>query len=278
MPAKLLNIGCGALANDAWINLDSAPSGLNVVRHDITTGLPFPDCSIDVCYASHVLEHLTTAQATDLVGEIHRVLRPSGLVRIVVPDLEAIVRAYQELLDQMVSGDTSREADYDWIMLELLDQGAREFSGGEMGRFLSRDDMQNPDFVVSRIGDEARRFWENRDTPLLTRGLRKIRSGGWRWSLSFLQARIAAWLVLAVAGPRHKAAFDAGVFRSSGEVHRWMYDRFSLGRLLKRMGFRDIEVCSAFESRIPGFASYALDVVDGRLRKPDSLFVEASKK
>jgi len=36
--------------------------------------------------------------------------------------------------------------------------------------------------------------------------------------------------------------------------------------------------CSAFESAVPGFASYALDVDERkRVRKPDSLFMEAER-
>lgn len=33
-------------------------------------------------------------------------------------------------------------------------------------------------------------------------------------------------------------------------------------------------VCSPDVSRIPGFAAYELDVVNGEVRKPDSLFME----
>lgn len=276
-PARLLNIGCGHVWNDAWINLDGAPGDSAIRRHDITLGLPFDDASIDACYASHVLEHLTRAQAGALVGEMHRVLRPGGIARIVVPDLEAIVRLYQQLLGQLASGDASREQDYDWVMLELLDQVARDAQGGDMGRFLSRSPLSNREFVVSRIGDEAERFWARRGTPLSVRIGAKLRAGGWRWAASWLRNRIAAWAVLGLAGRRGKAAFEAGLFRQSGEVHRWMYDRFSLARLLRDAGFGDIAVCTAHESRIPGFISHDLDTIEGRVRKPDSLFVEAAR-
>lgn len=72
-------------------------------------------------------------------------------------------------------------------------------------------------------------------------------------------------------------ALRVGQFRLSGECHRWMYDRFSLKQLLEQCGFSAIRICSAFESRIAGFASFNLDVVDGKVRKPDSLFMEATK-
>jgi hypothetical protein len=68
------------------------------------------------------------------------------------------------------------------------------------------------------------------------------------------------------------------LFRQSGEVHKWMYDRLSLGELLQQAGFSDIRVCAAGESRIPQFNTYLLDLTEnGSTRKPDSLFMEAVK-
>ena len=277
MKSKLLNIGCGVVCDAAWINLDSAPAAPGVIRHDITKGLPFEDNTFDACYASHVVEHLTQTQAADLVEEMHRVLRPSGTIRLVVPDLEAIVRLYQQILYELDAGNVSRAADYDWMMLELLDQASRDFSGGEMGKYLAKPDIPNRAFIESRIGDEARSFWDARKEPKFSRALRKLRARGLGWTISFLRAKLTSLLILASAGAKQRTAFEAGMFRASGDVHRWMYDRYSLRILLEQAGFSGISVCSAFESRIPGFESYGLDTVDGRVRKPDSLFMEASK-
>jgi len=68
------------------------------------------------------------------------------------------------------------------------------------------------------------------------------------------------------------------VFRISGEMHQWIYDRYSLSKLPQEAGFTDIKVCRANESAIPNFNSYLLDIEpDGKVRKPDSLFMEARK-
>jgi hypothetical protein len=83
-----------------------------------------------------------------------------------------------------------------------------------------------------------------------------------------------AFLVL---GRRGSDAVREGFFRQSGEIHQWMYDRYSLSRLLERAGFSGIRRCRAGESDIEGFAGHALEVVGGRERKPDSLYMEASK-
>ena len=80
-----------------------------------------------------------------------------------------------------------------------------------------------------------------------------------------------------IAGNEAKQAFEEGLFRNSGEIHRYMYDRFSLRRLLAQSDFTNVCVCRPDESRITDFNNYNLDVLDGKTRKPDSLFVEAIK-
>jgi hypothetical protein len=69
-----------------------------------------------------------------------------------------------------------------------------------------------------------------------------------------------------------------GRFRHGGEIHQWMYDSYSLGRLLLACGFKSVAVRSATESYIPDWSSHNLDTEpDGSVYKPDSLFVEALK-
>jgi hypothetical protein len=46
---------------------------------------------------------------------------------------------------------------------------------------------------------------------------------------------------------------------------------------LARTGFCRVERCAADVSRIPGFTADGLDMAQGKVRKPDSLFMEASK-
>jgi hypothetical protein len=72
--------------------------------------------------------------------------------------------------------------------------------------------------------------------------------------------------------------YDIAKFRTSGEVHLWMYDELSLRSLLDQYGFVDPVLHSAFTSGIPGFADYCLDVTQsGTRRKPDSIYMEAIK-
>lgn len=268
--ARLVNIGCGASLHADWINLDVYASAPGVIVHDIRDGLPFADRSIEVCYHSHILEHLTPARAGHLIGECYRVLRPGGVIRVVVPDLERIARYYLEALEGAVNRVAGAEGRYDWSVLELLDQIVRDRSGGEIGRALSEERFDR-NFVRARVGSEAEQLWANI-------ALRPAQSR-WRRALQGLTRspprRVLASVLRSAREGTFAAAVREGIFRSSGEVHRWMYDEFSLGRLMARSGFSDVRRRSATESEVPNFDSYQLDSVDGRVRKPDSLFMEA---
>ncbi|WP_243358657.1 class I SAM-dependent methyltransferase [Fundidesulfovibrio terrae] len=246
---KLLNLGCGARHHPDWVNVDFSSHSPGVLAHDLKEPLPFPDGTFDAVYHSHVLEHLPRAAVPGFLAECRRVLRPDGVIRVAVPDLERIARTYLELLEGAVAGNQAAMARYEWIVLELFDQMVRNAPGGEMLAYWEKNPMPAEEFVFERVGSEARNC-------------------------------VAA---LRSAEPRPRSApvtdpLRVGQFRLSGEVHQWMYDRYSLGVLLGQTGFREIAVRDAHESAIPGFTGYLLDVEpDGAVRKPDSLFMEALK-
>jgi len=265
----MLNLGCGAVRHPDWTNID-LEGDEDTLAIDVSTGLPFPDESFDVVYHSHLLEHIPQAAAGALMAECSRVLKPGGIIRILVPDLEQIAKLY---LDKLSSANVC-EVDYDWIMLELYDQCIREKSGGLMECYLRTSYAGLSPFVAARMGGSAAQYsghmakkladikptWQN-----LARLLRKLR------------IEVAKWIIYAITGESGRTAFIEGVFRSSGEIHRWMYDRFSLGRLMANAGFAQIRVVSASLSSIPDFACYKLDIADGIVRKPDSLVMEGVK-
>jgi len=268
------------------------PLGPQVQVWDVSQGLPFGSEQVDVCYASHLLEHLTRGQARALLVECFRVLRPGGIVRLAVPDLEAIVREYLDVVARADRGERAAIEQYEWITLELLDQLVRDTSGGEMERYLRSKAVNNADYVVARIGPDATRSMGlpsgtqfsstasgaspsgslgHSMSTVIRRTVRTIRS------LGSSVHRVRMSLCKIVLGDKGEAAIREALFRRSGECHRWMYDRFSLRQLLEQCGFSDVRSCTAFDSRIAGFSSFGLDVVDGKVRKPDSLFMEASK-
>jgi len=67
----------------------------HAVRYlDVTKRLPYADGTFDYVYSSHLLEHLYRQQAVSCLGEIHRILRKGGIVRLAVPDLDRIIAGY----------------------------------------------------------------------------------------------------------------------------------------------------------------------------------------
>lgn len=245
---RYLNLGCGGRFHPGWVNVDIVSSDpAHIVQHNILESLPFAAATFDVVYHSHVLEHLPRATAPRFLAECRRVLKPGGVLRVVVPDLETIARLYLENLTSAWTGDATASLHHEWMTLELLDQLTREESGGEMLRHWKRDPMPAQDFVIARMGGEVLGMLEKLRKP---------------------NARPPS--------PAPATPEEVGRFRASGEVHKWMYDRVSLRSLLASLGFVDFRICGAADSAIAEWASFALDTdPGGQVRKPDSLFVEA---
>jgi predicted SAM-dependent methyltransferase len=206
------------------------------------------------------LEHFPKQFAPEFLAECHRVLKPGGIIRVVQPDLEQIARLYLEALEKAVLGDPEAQNRYEWLMLELIDQMVRNRSGGEMLEYWKQNPMPAEEFVIERCGSQAlaalqriRKFPQN-NRPSEDPYLKAIREKD--------QAQIQ----------------KMAQFRMSGETHQWLYDRYSLKKLLCEAGFVDPILCRADESAIPDFNSYHLDTEkDGRIRKPDSFYMEARK-
>lgn len=277
---KLINIGCGFTHHPDWTNLDVSSSDPSVLLVDINKGLPFPSGTAAVCYSSHLLEHLDKNSARQLLGECMRVLNKSGVVRIAVPDLEGITREYLRLLDAVQSGDKTKEPDYDWILLELYDQTVRNISGGEMADYLSSENLPNEQYVVQRCGMEAKASIENSRKVKSSTGSESTLTGSAWFKRIYQRLRKSGYgghAILRLLLGNEYEALKIGRFRISGEIHQWMYDQFSLSRLLEQTGFVDIRKCTAIESRIPNFDKYSLDALNGVPRKPDSIYIEASK-
>jgi predicted SAM-dependent methyltransferase/glycosyltransferase involved in cell wall biosynthesis len=159
---------------NGWLNVDI----LNIAEH-ITAGHKFKqwdvrqdlswlsDNSVDLHRASHLIEHLTLEEVKPFLRELHRTLRPGGLVRISTPDLDTIVKHYYSrdmdffnAVDQpteyilaptagekfsrlLFSGDYQHRAVYNWDMLkDFLEQAGFNKIFRSMPDFSHSEEMQ----------------------------------------------------------------------------------------------------------------------------------------
>ena len=280
---KYLNLGCGDRYNSEWTNINKTSNSNDVLAHDLDKGIPFPDRSFDVVYNSHLLEHFPKNHAEVFLKECHRVLRTNGIIRVVVPDLERIAMTYLKALNNALNGSNEWADNYEWIMLEMYDQTVREHSGGDMAEYLRRSSIPNQEFVIERIGIEAKKLMYSSSKDIdksnsqqidnkfaIDKLIEMVKKIG---NTNYLRGK----LIKLLFGKEYKA-LEIGHFRQSGEVHLWMYDRYSLNRLLKECGFVDIVQRSSIESYLPMWPSWNLDTEPkGEIYKPDSLYMEARK-
>lgn len=276
---SFLNLGCGShySTDKVWINLDFVSTGEGVIAHNLLNGIPFADNTFDLVYHSHVLEHFARNDASVLMSECYRVLRPGGVIRVAIPDLERIVRNYLMCMEKALQSpeDEVAQANYDWMVIEMYDQTVRNTTGGQMLEFLSKEHLINEEFIYQRIGEEGKALRKmlvgnttqhhtQNDIPKASiprrviNRLRKIFMGVKKREEDTVYSRI-------------------GQFRLSGEIHQWMYDRHSLAKILRTAGFQEVIERSADDSYISDWTRFELDSKRGITRKPDSLFVEAKK-
>ncbi len=276
MSVPYLNVGCGGRFHPDWVNIDIAPRHESVLKCDASEGFPFPANHFEVVYHSHIIEHIRSADVGGFLKECYRVLKPGGIIRIATPDLERIIRLYLEKIEAATKADPTAVADLEWLTIEIFDQTVREQNGGRMVGFLSQTPLINEAFVLSRIGEEGTELLHNLRASKKQRSVMSqfFRNLGPKplWN-SF--RKLIVKLLYGADGVR---ALEIGQFRLAGEVHCWLYDQVSLGKLLEEAGFVVPKAETAYESRIPDWPSFELDAkANGVVFKPDSLFIEAQK-
>jgi predicted SAM-dependent methyltransferase len=260
-----LNVGCGNKFHSDWVNVDMISYSPKVKVVDLTKGIPFSDNSFDVVYHSQVLEHIPKEKAEYFIKECYRVLKPNGIIRVVVPDLENIVDEYKRLLAENIENPTDlSRANYEWIMIEMYDQSVRHYSGGLMAKFIRQPNLINEQYIVDRLGYVGNNL-RNSNFKIALSSVPMFKK-----AVRYVLNKVKAKLVLTQAE-------EVGKFRLDGEIHMWMYDRYSLGQLLRDCGFTDIVKKNPFDSDIPNWNEYELDVKNGIVYDPASLFMEAKK-
>lgn len=100
-----LKLNCGSfrtMFHHGWTNVDvhdldafAKHFGYIYHRHDLRSGIPTPDDSVDLIYASHFLEHLNYQEGLAFLRECHRTMKKGSVLRLLVPDAAEIVEGYR---------------------------------------------------------------------------------------------------------------------------------------------------------------------------------------
>ena len=110
-PAKpcYLNLGSGPSIIDGFVNIDFfGLSGIDFGA-DLRYPLLIPDASVDGILCEHTIEHLTYTEADRLIAECHRILKPGGVLRVIVPDVSLFI-------DRYAAGDTAWYSEWERLM------------------------------------------------------------------------------------------------------------------------------------------------------------------
>ena len=264
-----------------WTNvrftLLPGPEGGKVNYHDLRRPLEFAGNTFDAANINHVFEHLTTELGKRFAGDLYRVLKPGGVCRVSVPDLERICKDYLRWLERSLKVPSAKNLyKYQWSVWEIFDQIVREKSGGKMGEALRREDLDF-EFIQERYGDVFRQFY-GKATPEYQCEAEPVPQRNLiRRLLAKPPAEIPVAIYLKAKRCLRKNKDTYGPHKT-GESVKWMYDRVSLRLLLEGCGFEDFSVKSHAESDIVGWERYDLDRSNyGDYGIDPSVYVEVKK-
>ena len=89
-----VNMGCGwRNFGEGWLHIDGGDYD-HLDYKDISNLSYLNDDSVDLIYASHVVEYFNRCEILNLLKEWRRVLKKGGILRLAVPNFEAICKLY----------------------------------------------------------------------------------------------------------------------------------------------------------------------------------------
>ena len=92
--SRRLNWGCGEHPEPGWINSDIKDGPGIDLSCDIREGLPLEADTIDYAVSIHALPEIPYTDIVGALRELRRVLKPGGVLRLALPDLDKGIKAY----------------------------------------------------------------------------------------------------------------------------------------------------------------------------------------
>jgi O-antigen biosynthesis protein len=97
-----INFGSGPYPLAGWINVDLDPAGKPQVVADLKRSLPFATGFADFIHSEDFIAQLDPLPLEGFLRECRRILKPSGAMRLLTPDLARFARMYLEEPEQLV--------------------------------------------------------------------------------------------------------------------------------------------------------------------------------
>lgn len=100
-----VQFGCAwTCFHHGWANTDrmdlaqfAQSYGYRFKRVDILDGIPFDSQAVDLIFQAHLLEHITAREGLSFLRDCRRILKPTGAMRITVPDTSLLTEDYSSL-------------------------------------------------------------------------------------------------------------------------------------------------------------------------------------
>jgi len=89
-----LNLGCGTKHIPNYVNIDADQICNPDKIEDVCTLPSFKPNTVDLIYCAHLLEHFPRNQTIEILKRWYKILKPGGILRCSVPNLDIIFRHY----------------------------------------------------------------------------------------------------------------------------------------------------------------------------------------
>jgi predicted SAM-dependent methyltransferase len=90
-PGRALHAGAGGHYIDNWINIDFLGTGPIDAAADLSQSIPIRDGALDYIHSEDFIEHIDLAAGKRFIAEAYRVLKRGGVMRVLTPDLRALI-------------------------------------------------------------------------------------------------------------------------------------------------------------------------------------------